>query len=84
MNQDTKLARWMSPLCWSLTSNGNRRRVVNTPGYVFMYHINGKSVRALYKGPDDHRWLTLAETNSVREAQIALLGCAEILGVQWD
>jgi hypothetical protein len=82
VNRDQKLKQWMSPLRWTLTGNSNRRRLVDTPGHAFVYYTNAEISRALYMG-EDRRWVTLAETNSVRDAMVALFECAEHLGIDW-
>ena len=68
---------------WTLTGSGHKRRVVNTPGHIFLVIEKADEVLALYRSDKDTSWITVAAKKTVAEAKAALLPCAREAGVQW-
>lgn len=78
-----RLAQWNSIRRWTLTGNGNLRRIVSTTGHVFLVVAGPDSVKALYKD-GELPWTTIAVKKSVAEAKSALLSCADAARVAWQ
>ena len=77
------LESWMATRRWTTTGSGNKRRVVNTPGHMFVVVEKPKEVLALYRSDEDPNWITVASKRTVSEAKAALLTCATEAMVQW-
>ena len=80
--QTRSLAQWNSIRRWTRTTGGNLRRIVQTPGHLFVVAGDGDSATALYKD-GDQPWTRVAVKTSIDEAKVALLPCAEDAGVAW-